>query len=74
MNCCDYNCTQGRDCPVRAARQGMAVHEPTDTTYRANFDHLGQPVHADSVFKLSDLGWLLIAIVVIYCLVTGVLV
>ena len=20
MNCCDYNCTQGRDCPVRKQR------------------------------------------------------
>lgn len=20
MNCCDYDCTQGRDCPVRAAK------------------------------------------------------
>lgn len=24
MNCCDYECNQGRDCPVRAAHQ-----EPT---------------------------------------------
>lgn len=27
MSCCDDfgNCTQGRNCPVRAAREGMAV-------------------------------------------------
>ena len=22
MNCCDYNCNQGRGCPVRVARVG----------------------------------------------------
>jgi hypothetical protein len=22
MNCCDYNCTQGRNCPARVARVG----------------------------------------------------
>lgn len=29
MNCCDEagNCRQGRDCPVRLARMGMAVPE-----------------------------------------------
>lgn len=33
MNCCDYDCTQGRDCPARGARvakvkQRMAAAEP----------------------------------------------
>lgn len=33
MNCCDEagNCRQGRDCPVRLARMGMAVPDDDDT-------------------------------------------
>ena len=23
MNCCDYDCNQGRDCPVRVAKVGQ---------------------------------------------------
>lgn len=23
MNCCDYNCHQGRDCPIRVAKIGL---------------------------------------------------
>ena len=28
MNCCDGNCHQGRDCPVRVAKVGQRVHGP----------------------------------------------
>lgn len=28
MNCCDYNCNQGRDCPARVAKVGQRVHGP----------------------------------------------
>lgn len=26
MNCCDYNCTQGRECPARVAKVGQRTH------------------------------------------------
>ena len=25
MNCCDYDCTQGRDCPARVAKVGQRM-------------------------------------------------
>lgn len=25
MNCCDYDCTQGRDCPARATREAPTL-------------------------------------------------
>lgn len=25
MNCCDYDCTQGRDCPARVAKVGRRI-------------------------------------------------
>ncbi len=25
MNCCDYDCTQGRDCPARVAKVGKRM-------------------------------------------------
>lgn len=28
MNCCDYNCNQGRDCPARVAKIGRKDHAP----------------------------------------------
>jgi hypothetical protein len=28
MNCCDYNCTQGRDCPIRVAKVGQRIPGP----------------------------------------------
>jgi hypothetical protein len=28
MNCCDGDCHQGRDCPVRVAKVGQRVHGP----------------------------------------------
>ncbi|GAB3188629.1 hypothetical protein [Hydrogenophaga aquatica] len=37
MNCCDYKCTEGKDCPVRVAKVGqrMPAAEPLPrTTWR----------------------------------------
>lgn len=34
MNCCDYECNQGRDCPARVAKVGqkMQAAEPLPTS------------------------------------------
>lgn len=32
MNCCDYNCNQGRDCPARAAK---TLRNMTDADFDA---------------------------------------
>lgn len=31
MNCCDYECNQGRDCPARAIRRVRAGRPPDNT-------------------------------------------
>jgi len=51
MSCCNAkaNCDQGRSCPVRAARQGMAVYEPTDA----------------SPYRLRDLVWSAVAVLLV---------
>ncbi len=28
MNCCDYDCNQGRECPVQVAKVGQRMHGP----------------------------------------------
>lgn len=28
MNCCDYNCNQGRDCPARVTKVGQRIPAP----------------------------------------------
>lgn len=39
MNCCDYDCTQGRDCPARVARYKpvMLAAEPLPPSNWRNY-------------------------------------
>lgn len=44
MNCCDYECNQGRDCPARTAKIGqkMKCADPLpDSTWRYKIECLG---------------------------------
>ena len=58
MNCCDYDCHQGRDCPVRAAkvahigRKDYARAELPPITWRRQLRHLAK--------------WMLIAISLLF--------
>lgn len=43
MNCCDYNCNQGRDCPARVAKIGRRIPgaEPLpESSWRRQLRHL----------------------------------
>ena len=56
MNCCDHDCNEGRDCPVRVARIGRRDYdrEPLPPTlWRVHFRKLARFV------LLGLLGWLI---------------
>ena len=57
MNCCDYDCTQGRDCPVRVAKVGRRYpkHPEVDppSMWRDQLRHLAR------WFLYALLGWLI---------------
>ena len=48
MNCCDYDCHQGRDCPARGAkvarigRKDYALEELPPTQWRNHLRHLAR--------------------------------
>ncbi len=45
MNCCDYNCNQGRNCPARVAKVGRKDHAPAalpSSPWRAYVGHLAK--------------------------------
>jgi hypothetical protein len=45
MNCCDYQCNQGRDCPARMAKVGQRMHGPDPLpppTWRNQLQHLAR--------------------------------
>lgn len=42
MNCCDYDCNQGRNCPARVAPVGRRMPGPDPLTGPTWRDHLPQ--------------------------------
>lgn len=44
MNCCDYDCTQGRDCPARQASKenDMSKYKPLDDAILAHIINCGR--------------------------------
>jgi hypothetical protein len=63
MNCCDYNCTQGRECPARQSRELPITMNDED-----------QPVSIDDVFRwirnvLAGVGFT--AMLVFICFIYG---
>jgi hypothetical protein len=64
MNCCDYNCNQGRNCPARVAKVGRKDHAPAPlpaSFWRAYLKYLAK--------------WMLVCVTVLFAaaLATGVL-
>lgn len=54
MNCCDYDCHQGRDCP---ARNTPANATERAAQFQADTDRLEATGHADNTDELdSDIG------------------
>ena len=63
MNCCNKDCNQGRDCPVRVAKIGRKDHAPAPlppSFWRAYLKHLAK--------------WMLICIALLFAaaIATGV--
>lgn len=45
MNCCDYECNQGRNCPARMAKIGQRMHGPDPlppSSWRDKLQHLAR--------------------------------
>ena len=67
MSCCDemcmnHGCNQGRNCPARL------------TSYKANFDHLGEPLKQEPApWTAADLLIVLLAVVCIVAIASGAL-
>jgi hypothetical protein len=47
MNCCDYDCNQGRDCPARTAKVGQRYpRHPEPLCIPARHEHLRELARA----------------------------
>ena len=58
MNCCDYQCEQGRDCPVR--------NDTTRTyprTLEEAFPHAPEPTFEE---EMASWGWFLFSYVIVF--------
>ena len=60
MSCCNFDCRQGRDCPARL------------TTYKKEFDHLGNPIDQTPPWTAPDLLIVLLSVLCIVGLFSGV--
>lgn len=70
MNCCDYDCNQGRDCPARkpatVARVGQRIHGPEplrESPWRRRLHSLAELV---LMAIIALLMWAAIGLVVVY--------
>lgn len=62
MNCCDYECNQGRNCPARMAKIGQRMHGPDPlppSAWRNQLQHLAR--------------WLLVCVAVLWMVAFTVL-
>lgn len=63
MNCCDYNCHQGRDCPARVAKvkQRIPGAEPLpDGRWRAHLKTAAKGLLAAMIVLVVSCSWLLL--------------
>lgn len=66
MNCCDYNCTQGRDCPARVASVGQRypAAERLPDSKAPRLIKRAAWFMLSGIFSLLFYGYLLVALVV----------